>query len=471
MTHLAFLRIAASGLVMSAALSGCSGVDLTRLSPASSDAQLAASAGKASSEYQRLASKGNTAQALVAAETAVAADPSNAAYRTQLGHAYFAAGRFASAQTAFEDAMALGATDGGTAVSLALSLSANSRVDDAVAMLDANRDRIVESDYGLALALAGQPERAIMVLTHAARADGATAQTRQNLAFAHAMTGRWLEAKLIAAQDMSIANLDERMTQWAALVQTPTPTQLVAGLMGVTPTVDPGLPTRLALVDAPNAQAALAKEAIVDMASYNTATDAPMATSNAALSAVAPIEYAAAQPVLAAPVQADEEPYAQAVADLLALNETGQPAAEETTALERVAEAAPVVQAAPSFTPDRKATPVGSATPAASIADARTGWSVQLGAFSTNAAARQAWTTYSKRFASLDGYAATSHQAVVSGKTYFRLTANGLGTRQAAASLCGAVKRSGGVCFVRNLSGREDVRWASRDDGRKFAAR
>ena len=465
MTHLAFLRIAASGLVMSAALSGCSGVDLTRLSPASSDAQLAASAGKASSEYQRLASKGNTAEALVAAETAVAADPSNAAYRTQLGHAYFAAGRFASAQTAFEDAMALGATDGGTAVSLALSLSANGRVDDAVAMLDANRDRIVESDYGLALALAGQPERAIMVLTSAARADGATAQTRQNLAFAHAMTGRWLEAKLIAAQDMSIANLDERMTQWAALVQTPTPTQLVAGLMGVTPVADPGLPTRLALVDAPNAQAALAKEAIVDMASYNSATDAPMAASDAALSAIAPIEYAAAQPIPAAPVEADEEPYSQAVADLLALNETAQPAAEESTMLERVAEAALPVQSGPSFTPSR------AAAPAVSLPDARTGWSVQLGAFSTNAAARQAWTTYSKRFASLDGFAATSHQALVNGKTYFRLTANGLGTRQAAVSLCGAVKRSGGVCFVRNLTGREDVRWASRDDGRKFAAR
>ncbi len=465
MTHLAFLRIAASGLVMSAALSGCSGVDLTRLSPASSDAQLAASASKASSEYQRLASKGDKVQALVAAETAVAADPANATYRSQLGHAYFAAGRFTSAQTAFEDAIALGANDGGTAVSLALALSANGRVNDAVATLDANRDRIVESDYGLALALAGQPERAIMVLTRAARADGATAQTRQNLAFAHAMTGRWLEAKLIAAQDMSIANLDERMTQWAALVQTPTPTQLVAGLMGVTPAADPGLPTRLALVDAPGAQAALAKEAIVDMASYNTATDAPMAASDADLSAIAPIEFAAAQPVLAAQAEADEEPYSQAVAELLALNEAARPVAEQMTLLERVADAAPVVQPVPSITPAR------DAAAAASIADSRTGWSVQLGAFSTNAAARQAWSTYSKRFAALDGFAATSHQALVNGKTYFRLTANGLGTRQAAASLCGAVKRGGGVCFVRNLTGREDVRWASRDDGRKFAAR
>lgn len=459
MTHFALLRIAASGLVMSAALSGCSGVDLTRLSPASSADKLAASADKASGDYQRLANKGDSAGALAAAETAVAADPANAAYRTQLGHAYFAAGRFASAQTAFEDAMALGASDGGTAVSLALALSANGRINEAVNLLDANRSRITESDYGLALALAGQPERAIMVLTHAARADGATAQTRQNLAFAHAMTGRWLEAKLIAAQDMSIANLDARMTEWAALVQAPTPNQLVAGLMDITPTADPGLPTRLALVDAPNAQQALAREAVVDMASYNAATDSPMAGSNAALAELATVEYAAAQPVLTPVTRAGEEPYSQAVAELLALNDAAQPVVEETTSLERVAEAALAAE------------PTPSVKPAVSTADARSGWAVQLGAFSTEAAARKAWTTYSKRFASLDGYPATSHQAVVSGKSFFRLTANGVGTRQAAASLCGAVKRSGGVCFVRNLSGREDVRWASRGSDRKLAAR
>ena len=478
MTHFALLRIAASGLVMSAALSGCSGVDLTRLSPASSADKLAASADKASGDYQRLANRGDKAGALVAAETAVAADPDNAGYRTQLGHAYFAAGRFASAQTAFEDAMALGASDGGTAVSLALALSANGRINEAVNLLDANRSRITESDYGLALALAGQPERAIMVLTHAARAEGATAQTRQNLAFAHAMTGRWLEAKLIAAQDMSIANLDARMTEWAALVQAPTPNQLVAGLLGVTPTNDPGLPTRLALVDAPGAQQALAREAVVDMASYNTATDSPMAGSDAALAELAPVQVAAAQPMLTTPpamqvaaaqpsltteVQAKEEPYRQAVAELLALNAPVAPVARERNVLARVAAAAPVV------TPNVALS--AAANPSSSTANVRTGWAVQLGAFSTEAAARKAWTTYGKRFGSLDGYSATSHHAVVSGKNYFRLTANGLGTRQAAVSLCSAVKRSGGVCFVRNLSGREDVRWASRGSDRTLAAR
>ncbi len=463
MTHFALLRIAASGLVMSAALSGCSGVDLTRLSPASSADKLAASADKASGDYQRLANKGDSAGALAAAETAVAADPANAAYRTQLGHAYFAAGRFASAQTAFEDAMALGASDGGTAVSLALALSANGRINEAVNLLDANRSRITESDYGLALALAGQPERAIMVLTHAARAEGATAQTRQNLAFAHAMTGRWLEAKLIAAQDMSIANLDARMTEWAALVQAPTPNQLVAGLMGVTPTSDPGLPTRLALVDAPGAQHVLAREAVVDMASYNTATDSPMAGSDAALAELAPVQVAATQPVLTPQVQAKEEPYRQAVAELLALNAPVEPVARERNVLARVA------AAAPALIPDVALS--AAANPTSKYADARTGWAVQLGAFSTEAAARKAWTTFGKRFASLDGYSATSQHAVVGGKNYFRLTANGLGTRQAAASLCGAVKRSGGVCFVRNLSGREDVRWASRGSDRTLAAR
>lgn len=364
--------------------------------------------------------------------------------------------------------MALGAKDGGTAVSLALALSANGRINQAVDVLDNNRGRIADSDYGLALAMAGQPERAVMVLTNAARAEAATAQTRQNLAFAHAMTGRWLEAKLIAAQDMSIANLDARMTEWAALVQAPTPGQLVAGLMGVTPAADAGLPTRLVLVDAPDAQLVLAEEAVADMASYNAATDRPMAASDAALAELAPVQFTAAQPVFAPEIspgsEVEEQPYTQAVAELLALNDTARSVESDRSVLDQVAAAAP--DAAPNV-----ALSALAKKPSMSIADKRTGWAVQLGAFSTNAAARQAWSTYSKRFASLDGFSATSHHAVVNGKTYYRLTANGLGTRQAAKSLCGAVKRSGGVCFVRNLSGREDVRWASRDTERKLAAR
>ncbi|NCP11173.1 MAG: SPOR domain-containing protein [Sphingomonadales bacterium] len=458
---------------MGAVLTGCSGVDLTRLSPASSADQLAHSARKSSDDYQRLAAKGDVERALAAAEAAVAADPANGAYRSTLGQAYFSAGRFASAATAFDDAMALGQADGRTAVSLALALAAIGDSDRSVAVLDEHRDRMSASDYGLALALAGQPERAVMVLVPAARQDDATAQTRQNLAFAYAMTNHWLEAKLVAAQDMNIANLDARMTEWAALAQAPTSQMRVAGLMGITPVADPGLPVRLALVDGPGAQAVLAAEAVSDMTAYDYAA-APAPASDYAVASPMAMAYSDVQPAegVAAEASDDEaEPYRAAVAELLALDQSAEQRPVQSPQLERVAAAAPrQMVSAPMIAAD--AAPASKPAPVkASKAWAKSGWAVQLGAFSSNGAAQRAWSQFSGRYGALDGYDAASHFAKVGGRDFYRLTANGLGSRGEAVALCNKVKASGGVCFVRNLSGGEDYRWASRDTGTRLASR
>ena len=107
----------------------------------------------------------------------------------------------------------------------------------------------------------------------------------------------------------------------------------------------------------------------------------------------------------------------------------------------------------------------------ASKAWAKSGWAVQLGAFSSNGAAQRAWSQFSGRYGALDGYDAASHFAKVGGRDFYRLTANGLGSRGEAVALCNKVKASGGVCFVRNLSGGEDYRWASRDTGTRLASR
>jgi LysR family cys regulon transcriptional activator len=53
----------------------------------------------------------------------------------------------------------------------------------------------------------------------AARAPGATAKVRQNLALSYALAGRWDMARIAAASDMSAADLDARMEQWAAFAQ------------------------------------------------------------------------------------------------------------------------------------------------------------------------------------------------------------------------------------------------------------
>ena len=70
---------------------------------------------------QEAMAEGRHDRAVRLAEDAVLAEPHNAAYRSMLGKAYLDAGRFASAQTAFDDAMTLGDLSPRTALSLALA--------------------------------------------------------------------------------------------------------------------------------------------------------------------------------------------------------------------------------------------------------------------------------------------------------------------------------------------------------------
>src|SRR5205085_7353538 len=98
----------------------------------------------------------------------------------------------------------------------------------------------------------------------AARVPNATAQTRQNLALAYALTGDWTKARTVAAQDVPADQLDARMQQWMQLAKPAHAFDQVASLTGVTPAaVDPGQPVRLALVksDTKFAQAAPVQQA------------------------------------------------------------------------------------------------------------------------------------------------------------------------------------------------------------------
>src|SRR3546814_17422046 len=62
-----------------------------------------------------------------------------------------------------------------------------------------------------ALALAGDAEGSLYVLSQAARAEGAEARTRQNFALALALSGRWAQARIVASQDLSPDKLEGRM--------------------------------------------------------------------------------------------------------------------------------------------------------------------------------------------------------------------------------------------------------------------
>jgi D-alanyl-D-alanine carboxypeptidase len=197
---------------------------------------------------ERALTKGNADKALAFAERAVQADMQNRDYRGLLARVYMAKGRFASAERTLMDVMELGQADSRTVTSLALSRIALGNTESAVLLVDSNRSILPVSDYALTLALAGRSADAIKILTDAVRTNAATARTRQNLALAYALDGRWRDARIMASQDMPQERVNERIAEWAQLARPGAYTSRVAGLLKVQPDMsDTGQPLRLAL--------------------------------------------------------------------------------------------------------------------------------------------------------------------------------------------------------------------------------
>ena len=245
-------------LVLGAALlAGCAG---TSKAP---PARLAADASAALSE-------GRVMRAVRLAEHALEADPRNGEVRALLGNAYLQAGRFASARQAFVEAAELGQSGGKLALGKALSELALGRNAEALQTLIDNRETIPAADLGLGLALAGETNKGILILADRLRKGENSEKLRQNLAFAYALDGRWLQAKVMAAQDVPAARLDARMAEWAAIVRPDASQRRLASLLKV-PVVarDGGMPAALALQNAPSVEQ-LAREAVAPTAASAT---------------------------------------------------------------------------------------------------------------------------------------------------------------------------------------------------------
>ena len=107
---------------------------------------------------------GKADRAIEHAEAAVLADPRNPQYRAVLGAAYLEAGRYHSAATTFGEALDLGDRDHRTVLTYALTKVATGDNQTALRELAAHDDRIAPADLGLAIALAGQPDRGVQYL-------------------------------------------------------------------------------------------------------------------------------------------------------------------------------------------------------------------------------------------------------------------------------------------------------------------
>jgi Flp pilus assembly protein TadD len=380
---------------------------------------------KFASNAQTALGKGSTDKAIALAEQAVLASPRTAAYRTLLGSAYLRAGRFEAARQAFDEAMQLGEDSGKAALSLALADVALGKAGEAVDTLNTYRDSIPASDYGLAMAMAGQTQTGIAALTEALRQGENTSKVRQNLAYAYALDGSWREAKLMAQQDVPADKLNQRLQDWALMARPEDTRRRVAVLLGAPMQAEGAQPTALALANFPDSNK-LAEEAVAMAATEKTASSDAADLAKAAANALpAPQSDAAApQPALA---DASTAPVAARIASIdLA------PSAAASTATARMV-ANPVVQ------------PVhaGSAPVAG-----RGNHVVQLGSFSSNEGAQRAWRHFSTRNPALAGYHSQITQVSVKGRTFWRVQAAGFNGFASARQMCQTVKSKGGVCLV-----------------------
>lgn len=381
---------------------------------------------KYASSAQTALAKGTTTAAIDNAEKAVLADPRNAAYRVLLGNAYLKAGRFESARQAYDDSMELGEDSSRTALSLALADIALGRHAEAIDTLNSYRDSLAASDYGLALALAGQPQQGAQILAQALRGGENTPKVRQNLALAYALSGQWREARTMAAQDVPASELGDRMEQWALMGYSERTRDRVAGLLGVPLRGDTGQPQALALANFP------ATEQLAAEAATRAGPEAVAVAAAPALAEAAVKELPATEPEAPAPSLADSSSQSQQAQLALIDLPASQPAAAQA-------------YVRPATVPARKA-PV-AARPVVTPAKAGTHL-VQLGSFATPEGARRAWRHYTARNPELKGFTNVTTKVSVNGKQFWRVQAAGFGGQASASSMCGSVKSRGGVCLV-----------------------
>ena len=419
-------------------------------SSAATHASVDANAKKAHSwakKAEKLFTKGKTDKALGFAEAAVEADLTNMEYRSLLARIYMTQGRFVAAERTFMDVMELGQVDARTVIGVALTRIAQGKVDSAISLVDANRAILPASDYGLTLALAGDSKRSVDVLVDAIRADNATARTRQNLALAYALDGRWREARIMAVQDMPQDRVDDRIVEWAQYARPGAYQTRVAGLLNVTPRADSGQPVRLALGGATTAPVMAAAE---EPAPVVMAYAEPQTT-----------ELAAVGPAPVADGYSESDVRIAAAVASVSNNEAPLIKAPEGPA--KAAEA----------TPAPKPVKLALADVPAPTAKVSGKYLVQLGAFSSAGNAQKAWNQYTRKHKVLSGFTSASSTVNIKGKTLTRLAASGFGNYQTAAAACSQIKKAGGDCVVKTVDGSAPVRMAAKPARKpvKIAAR
>lgn len=425
-----------SALLMGGTMVGCAANGGGIASASDRSATVASkSASVDAARASKALAKRDAAAAVPFAEQAVALAPQRGDYRLLLGQSYLQAGRFASARSAFGDAVQLDPGNGRAALNLALATIATGDFASARQVLATHTGTIPVADHGLALALAGDPQGAVALLMPLARSQQSNAKVRQNLAISLALAGEWQGARVVAAADMSPADVDRRMQDWARFARPAAASDQVALLLGVTASADAGQPVALAL----NVPPMVSTKAPIQTAALTSApgfADAAPAPSQPAVQAPAALVSPALVKTVFGPSLAVVQPLPVRVL---------QPSAGATkVALARVA-----------------------AAPAPAMAPAGPFY-IQLGAFQSAGVAQDAWGHAARRFAAFAGRTPSAMTIQAHGAALYRLSVGGY-ARDEADAVCRRYRTSGGVCFVRRGAGDEIAAWARK--GVQLAAR
>jgi len=383
---------------------------------------------------QAALAKGQAEKAIVHAEAAVLAEPRNPGFRALLGAAYLEAGRFQAAATSFGDALDLGDTDPRTVLSFALAKIATGEPGAALSVLEEHAGNLDYADLGLALGLAGQPERGVHVLVNAVRAsENASPKLRQNLAYTFALAGNWPAARVMAAEDVPADQLDGRLAQWAAMTAPEMAPQRIASLLDVTPRADGGQPQHLALANFP-AKAVMVAEAAAQ-AEVELAASEPVQVADPAPSATFAAAFAAPEPSIQT-VESSRP----------GIRYVSNPVVQQLPA--SAGRAAPAPRRVASTASQRRMAATAGTVPAPAASDkAAASHLVQLGAYDSKIEAERGWTVLPAKFPQLKNHQPVITEAVVNGRTFWRVAADGFGPKSAKA-MCGTVKSAGRGCFA-----------------------
>ncbi|QNE05057.1 SPOR domain-containing protein [Croceicoccus marinus] len=439
------------------ALAGATAAALPVAAPARDNAQKAEAA----------LARENADKAVSYAERAVIENPRDPETRVLLGQAYLKAGRLVSARDSLAAAVELGDASPRTALMLALAQVGAGEPRLAIGTINMQGSAIPSADRGLALALAGETARGVEVISADIRAGNNTPKSRQNLAYAYALDGRWREARAMAAQDVPADQIGDRMTEWASTARPDLYAQRVAALVGAEAVEDRGMPQQLALANsapipvqppAPRMAAAPEHEpaskpapAAVAEAQLDDAELPPVRQQArpAAPANSSTVSLAVVQPAPAAP-SSRGKPKPVVVASLPPSSAAAPaPAAKPAAEPVRVAAApapAPKPAAKPAAKPAVKSASKPAAKPQLPVPAARGTHVAQLGSYASPDAAQAGWKVFQSRYANLKGAQPVITKATVDGKDYWRVAAGGF-DRQGANAMCSAVKASGNGCI------------------------